>query len=169
MAGQGAGRAIENVTGGKDDPNRLGNKLRRAREKMRISQIELAKASGYSNGWISAVERGDASPTGTFVRRMERVLGVDLGYLDVVSARRQRGKKGDVGDWGLSVSEAAGYVGLSRTRLYELIREGELETVGVDGFKRLRIVDVCAWAGEDEDELREWLREKRGTDIARVK
>ena len=41
----------------------MGNKVREAREKLKMSQEELAKRSGVSRGTISAIESGRAENT----------------------------------------------------------------------------------------------------------
>lgn len=153
------------MSDGVDDPERLGNKLRVAREAKGYSQIDLGALTGYSNGWISSVERGVAIPTSTFVRRMEIVLHVDLGASDYVVRRI---KRGDVGDWGMTPTEVAGYVGLSRTRIYELLGKyselegdglgsvdlykGYLPWVSVDGYRRVNIEDCARWKVYDSTE-----------------
>lgn len=158
-------RILTNISDGVDDPERIGNKLRAAREAAGLNQIELGEATGYSNGWISSVERGVAVPTGTFVRRMEVALGVDLGSAQYMGSRI---KRGDVGTWGMTPTEVAGYVGLSRTRIYELLGaysrlneemtadpgkrisrtelyKGYLPWCDVDGYRRVSITDCAKW------------------------
>jgi DNA-binding XRE family transcriptional regulator len=157
-AGPGSARLVSNTSDGIDDPARLGNKLRAAREAKGLSQIELGEMTGYSNGWISSVERGTAVPTSTFARRMEIVLGCDLGLSELVGRSGKR--RGSVGNWGMTASEVAGYVGLSRTRIYALMRayvERDLDTpqIGilpwkdVDGYRRISISDCAKWIVED--------------------
>jgi ribosome-binding protein aMBF1 (putative translation factor) len=158
-------RLVSNMSDAIDDPERIGNKLRAAREARGLNQIELAAATGYSNGWISSIERGVAIPTATFIRRMEVALGADLGSAEYALPR---GRRGDVGDWGMTITEVAGYVGLSRTRVYELaknysrlrdssgrawatdtqmseIYKSRLPWVDVDGYQRVAISDCAKW------------------------
>jgi DNA-binding XRE family transcriptional regulator len=177
-AGPGSARLVSNTSDGIDDPGRLGNKLRAAREAKGLSQIELGEMTGYSNGWISSVERGTAVPTSTFARRMEIVLGVDLGLSELVGRSGKR--RGSVGDWGMTASEVAGYVGLSRTRIYALMRayaelpsgdaivvEGSsyLPWKDVDGYRRISISDCAKWIVED---MIEHADESFSSEYARV-
>ena len=168
------GRLVSNVSDSVDDPERFGFKLRRAREEKGLSQIELAEMAGYSNGWISSVERGVSVPTGTFARRMEVVLGTELGVskllLELSSHRR-----GSVGSWGVTPTEVSGFVGLSRTRIYGLMNvftnaiggragdpdlfnsvwweendgRGYLAWVNIDGLQRIRRTEVARFVVTD--------------------
>jgi ribosome-binding protein aMBF1 (putative translation factor) len=163
------GRMVSNLSQSLDDPDRVGNKLRKAREELGLTQIDVAERSGYSNGWISLIERGWAVPTTTCLRRLEIVLnGADLG----ASTWQSRPRKGDVGDWGMTPTEVAGFVGLSRTRIYDLMRaytelqkdvvdpssdryglrlsgsdlyHGFMPWIDADGIQRVSIKDCARW------------------------
>lgn len=140
-------RLVANIVQGVDDPGRFGVKLRLAREERGLSQVELGEMTGYSNGWISSVERGVAIPTGTFARRMEVVLGRDLGVTDLLRDLSSL-KRGDVGNWGMTPTEMSGYVGLSRTRIYELLKMYTRHSSAID-------IALKVEAGElDGDEYR---------------
>lgn len=168
-------RLTDNLHAPLNDDRRFGNVLRAAREHAGLTQIELADRTGYTNGWISNVERGAGVPTATFVSRCERILGANLGYSSMV----MRPRKGDVGAWGMTATEASGYVGLSRTRIYEMMRKDQLAFVLVDGYRRVRITDLADWvvqdarsrgmgviSGEEEGaKIRDWLKSRRGYDV----
>lgn len=155
------GRIVANISAGIDDPMRFGNKLRLARIEKGYSQLELAALTGYSNGWISGVERGSSVPTTTFARRMELALGADLGVNE--SLGNWLGKRsGSVGDDKMTATEVAGYAGLSRTRIYALMRnyvgKGEFDPISwrtmipwedVDGYRRIKIIDCATWVIND--------------------
>lgn len=131
MSSGSGSRLVANIVQGVDDPRRFGNKLRAAREGQGLSQIELGEMTGYSNGWISSVERGAATPTGTFARRMEVVLRADLGVTDLLRYLSNC-RRGDVGNWGMTPTEMSGYVGLSRTRVYDLLKVYTENRVAID-------------------------------------
>lgn len=147
----------------------LARRLREARESSGLTQLELAERAGYSNGWISSVERGVAVPSELFMRRCELVLGQDLGCL---GSRERTGRKkaGDVGDWGMTVTETAAYIGLSRTLTYVMVRDGDIPHVICDGFRRVRIDVLSGWmcksseaelVNREEASIRRWLSKYR--------
>jgi excisionase family DNA binding protein len=43
------------------------------------------------------------------------------------------------------VPEAAEYLSLSRAKVYELIRAGMLPSVRIDGARRIKAEDLCAY------------------------
>lgn len=174
------GRLSGNVHDSLESRLRFGQRLREARENAGLTQLQLAELSGYTNGWVSNVERGDGTPTSTFARRMEIILSsedttVDLGIEKVVVPN----PRGAVGTWGMSAAEVAGYVGLSRTRVYELMRREDLRgnrrlaSVNVEGFKRVDIAVLAVWIIDDHilrgmvsnENDRDSLIEKENEDI----
>lgn len=61
---------------------RIGRRIRLYREKIGMTQAELAKAAGYkSTGTISLIERGLCGVEVSKLRKIARVLEVDLGAL----------------------------------------------------------------------------------------
>ena len=63
-----------------DDPRAVGDRLRRAREKARLSQRQLA-FPGCSPAYISRIESGDRIPSLQLLRELGRRLGVAADYL----------------------------------------------------------------------------------------
>ncbi|MCH8611902.1 helix-turn-helix domain-containing protein [Arsenicicoccus dermatophilus] len=43
------------------------------------------------------------------------------------------------------VAEVAAYLGVSRSKVYELVRSGRLPSVKIDGVRRVRGADVMAF------------------------
>ena len=174
-------RLSDNVHESLDSVRRFGNRLREAREEAGYTQIQLAEMSGYTNGWISHVERGTGTPTSKFAITMQKILGKDL-YFSSVKLRPVRGQ---IGDDLVSATEAGEYVGLSRTRIYELMRRSDeignrhLPHVRVDGYRRIRVAELAKWivkdgiergdvvenfddkVGEIEEDIKEWLERRR--------
>ena len=66
-----AGRAAETV----------GARIRRRRKELRLSQMELAKAAGVNQGYISAIERGLANPRRRTFDALSIALDVPQGVL----------------------------------------------------------------------------------------
>lgn len=168
----GTGRLTSNMSDGVDDPERFGSKLRAARELKGLSQIELAEMTGYSNGWISSVERGVCVPTGTFARRMEVVLGTDLGVTELLRNLSSH-RRGSVGTWGVTATEVAGFVGLSRTRIYGLMN---VFTDAVGGRARhaenAELFNSVLWEETDGRAYLNWvnvdgMQRVRRTEVAR--
>lgn len=58
----------------------LGSKLRKAREKMGLSQTALAKSLGYSAEYISYLEAGKRTPSFAALSRMAGFLNRDISY-----------------------------------------------------------------------------------------
>lgn len=134
-----------------DSQIEFGNRLRKAREKAGFTQIELAKLSGYTNGWISSVECGSGLPTATFARRMEIILRADLKFGEVKAETPRRAVRAGT----MTVVEVASYVGLSRTRVYELTRRADTEgnralpCESQGGFRRIPVDGLAAWMVQD--------------------
>lgn len=64
-----------------DVRKRVGNTVRRLREKQGISQEELADRSGLHRTYISGVERGVRNPTVVVLEKVADALGVELSAL----------------------------------------------------------------------------------------
>lgn len=64
-----------------DVRKRVGNTVRRFREKQGISQEELADRSGLHRTYISGVERGVRNPTIMVLEKIADALGVELSAL----------------------------------------------------------------------------------------
>ena len=70
----------------------LGERLRRARLRRRITTVQFAERTGVSRDTLNRVERGDpAVALGTYLRAL-RVLGLD-NDLDVLAADDALGRK----------------------------------------------------------------------------
>lgn len=154
--------------------NLLGERIRQLREERGLKQVELAARIGYTNGWLSSVERGEYLCGIQFIRDVERGLGLgdeegSSGELIELGRRLEiwgagNGRQGDVGDWGMTVSEAGEWLGIGRSRIYKMVREGDIPFVQVDRFKRIRISaleDYCRDWGVESEGIREWLKERR--------
>jgi transcriptional regulator with XRE-family HTH domain len=59
----------------------LGRMVRTFRDAAGLTQKELAKALGYTNGWLSNVETGQLRPRAEQVTALEQALGVPPGAL----------------------------------------------------------------------------------------
>lgn len=161
-------RLTNNVHESFDSQLRFGSRLREAREKKGLTQMQLSAASGYTNGWISNIERGDGTPTSTFARRMEVILGCDLEFSRVVF----RAPRGALNAGEMTATEVAGFVGLSRTRIYELMRRDKndprfLPWKSVEGFRRVLIADLAIWVVNDGIYRRELIEENREEEVNR--
>ncbi len=55
-----------------------GDLLRRAREKARLTQTELASRLGHTQQAVAQAERTDSNPTVSFLRRWARACGRSL-------------------------------------------------------------------------------------------
>jgi transcriptional regulator with XRE-family HTH domain len=54
----------------------LGRKLLEAREKARLTQVELAKKAGVNDNYYARVERAEVSPTVEKLEKIVKALGV---------------------------------------------------------------------------------------------
>lgn len=55
--------------------------LRNIREAQLLSQTQLAKKTGVTQGYISQIETGEKEPTVRLLKRIAEVLGVSPGEL----------------------------------------------------------------------------------------
>ena len=63
------------------DPVPLGRAVQAIRAEKGISQVQLAKATGFRQSWISDVERGQRNPSWSNVVRLAEGLGVRTSAL----------------------------------------------------------------------------------------
>jgi transcriptional regulator with XRE-family HTH domain len=63
------------------DPAALGRAVQAIRAEKGISQVQLAKATGFRQSWISDVERGQRNPSWSNVVRLAEGLGVRTSAL----------------------------------------------------------------------------------------
>lgn len=59
----------------------LGSRLREARERKKLTQIEAAKILGISNGTLSGYERGYRDPDTTTLKKLANLYGVSIDWL----------------------------------------------------------------------------------------
>ncbi len=64
-----------------ETPDVIGEKIRQAREKLGLSQAELASKVGVSQAAISQFEKGSARPSLLVFIRLSRVLGLSMEQL----------------------------------------------------------------------------------------
>jgi len=80
------------------DDNRIGKRLAAARTYAKLSQQQLAKASGVSQSMISQIESGDRPNPGVLTTTsLEKALCVPHGHLsaDDTTSRRRRASRSD--------------------------------------------------------------------------
>lgn len=65
----------------------VGRNVKRLREKLGLTQEELAEKSGFSQQYLSDLERGRRNPTIVSVYELAQALGV--GHLDLLRVPRQ--------------------------------------------------------------------------------
>ena len=56
----------------------LGHKLRKLRKEQNLTQLDLARQVGITNGQISTIERGVSSPSISTLHKISSVLGVPM-------------------------------------------------------------------------------------------
>jgi DNA-binding XRE family transcriptional regulator len=59
----------------------LGQKIRRAREARRQTQVQLATAAGISQGYLSQLEQDEREPTLSIAARLAGALGISVDDL----------------------------------------------------------------------------------------
>lgn len=64
-----------------------GSKLKKAREKLGLSQSQAGKAVGVGKAAISKIERGGTSPSSDVLVRLCRLYGVEVANITCRSAR----------------------------------------------------------------------------------
>jgi transcriptional regulator with XRE-family HTH domain len=59
----------------------VGTRIKKTRQKLKVTQHELAKAIGVTAQHISAIEQGKREPSLTSLARLAEELGVSIDYL----------------------------------------------------------------------------------------
>ena len=70
-----------------DIAKELGGHIKNLREATKLTQAQLAEASGLSNNFIGLVERGKAVPSIKSLSRIADILGVSLAELFQLSGK----------------------------------------------------------------------------------
>jgi transcriptional regulator with XRE-family HTH domain len=65
----------------------VGQNVRRFRLKRGLTQEQFAERSGFSQQYISGLERGQRNPTIVTLYELAQALGV--GYLDLLTVRKK--------------------------------------------------------------------------------
>lgn len=60
----------------------IGVKIRKARKEAKLTQPQLAEASGVPQSYISRVENGKLSPSHVAVEKLAKALGKPTGFFD---------------------------------------------------------------------------------------
>jgi transcriptional regulator with XRE-family HTH domain len=68
----------------------VGDNVRRVREKKGLTQEQFADVSGFSQQYISSLERGRRNPTIITIYELAVALGVS--HMDLVRSRRAVGR-----------------------------------------------------------------------------
>src|SRR5512140_1516805 len=78
----------------------LGHKLRKLRKEQNLTQLDLARQVGITNGQISTIERGVSSPSISTLHRISSVLGVSMAEFfddepgrEIQMVRRGKGRR----------------------------------------------------------------------------
>ncbi|WP_181727300.1 helix-turn-helix transcriptional regulator [Streptomyces sp. PT12] len=77
---------MEEVSEDISDLEYFGGEVKRARLARKLSQLQFAEGTGYSQGHISNVESGRKIPSAEFARRCDHVLGTH-GMFERLRAR----------------------------------------------------------------------------------
>ncbi|MBE6112848.1 MAG: helix-turn-helix transcriptional regulator [Peptococcaceae bacterium] len=59
----------------------MNTRIKQRRKELKITQVELAKRIGVTQGAISAIERGDCDPTTTTIGSIAKTLNVSVDWL----------------------------------------------------------------------------------------
>ena len=71
-----------NITGGNVSPRRLATVIKKLREQRDMTQEQLAKKAGVTQGYIAQLESGlRKNPSLPSLRKLARALGVPVGEL----------------------------------------------------------------------------------------
>ncbi len=62
-------------------PPSIATTIKRARRDQQLTQVQLAKRAGLTQGSLSKIERGEQVPSIAVLQRLVRALGLDLGAL----------------------------------------------------------------------------------------
>lgn len=66
----------------------VGDNVRRIRQRRGLTQEQLAEASGYSQQYISGLEKGQRNPT--VITVFEIATALDVGHLELLRPSRRR-------------------------------------------------------------------------------
>lgn len=156
------------VVGCSSDSNggSVGSEIKVRRLSLGWTQKELAERSGYTNGWISVIERDIERPTRQFLIDIEIALGVPPGTWS--REWKDQRKVGDVGDKLMTPTEASRYLGVSRGVVYAYIHRSDrvsdslsgvyknkLPVVVVDKYFRVAIADLARWICIEDGRLQD--------------
>lgn len=141
-----------------------GSEIKARRLSLGWTQKQLAEVSGYTNGWISVIERDIERPTRQFLIDIEIALGVPLGTWS--REWKDQRKVGDVGDKLMTPTEVSRYLGVSRGVVYSYIHRydpvddvlvgiyrNKLSVVFVDNYMRVAIRDLARWVCVEDGTL----------------
>lgn len=144
----------------------VGSKIKARRLSLGLTQKQLAESSGYTNGWISAIERDIERPTRQFLIDIELALGVPLGTWS--HEWKDQRKVGDVGDKLMTPTEVSRYLDVSRGVVYAYIHrsarpdeamsgicKNKLPVVVVDKYFRVAIADLARWICIEDGRLQD--------------
>jgi len=56
----------------------VGNKIKRAREKAKLTQVEVSEKAGISTNYYACVERGEVNIAAERLQKIGEVLGIKL-------------------------------------------------------------------------------------------
>jgi len=56
----------------------IGNKIRKAREEARLTQLEVANTSGINVTYYAQIERGEVNPSIDKVQRIAKTLNITI-------------------------------------------------------------------------------------------
>lgn len=65
----------------KEDAKKLGENLKKIRNKEKITQIEIANILGVNRSFISNIENGKNNPTLSTITNLAKALKVSIGEL----------------------------------------------------------------------------------------
>lgn len=60
----------------------IAKAIRNARERKGLSQTEVAKKAGITRNTVARIERGEQEPTFATVKKIAKVLDIDISKLD---------------------------------------------------------------------------------------
>lgn len=143
-----------------------GSEIKARRLSLGWTQKQLAEISGYTNGWISVIERDIERPTRQFLVDIELALGVPLGTWS--REWKDQRKVGDVGDKLMTPTEVSRYLDVSRGVVYAYIHrsgtvanslsgiyKNKLPVVVVDKYFRVAIADLARWICIEDGRLQD--------------
>jgi excisionase family DNA binding protein len=118
----------------RDDPQRVGKRLRALREVAGLTQLQLAAASGLTHEAISQLERGRRAASAESVRALAQALRV---------VPEQFVARDPIGLTMLTVAAAAARLDVPPARVRDWVTQGELPGTKVSGQWRVPAVAVA--------------------------